>query len=270
MTQAVMENALSPRIIDQLFEDVAERQFTRNLLFSSIVELMSLVVCRIQPSINAAYVKNAVPINVSLQALYRKIERIETSTGSALVRMAAERLAPVITALGGEMTPFLPAYRTKILDGNPLPGTEHRILELRTMRAGALPGQALVVFDPRLMLAIDAILCEDGHAQERSLLVRCWRPWRRGTSGSRIATSAPPTSSSGSPVAAVSSSSASTPRRCIPRSSASGRRGDGSRPGRSSSRRCGPPMMGARSCSCGACRWSWTSRHGMGTPRSIC
>lgn len=38
------------------------------------------------------------------------------------------------------------------------------------MRAGALPGHALVVFDPERMLAIDAILCEDGHAQERSLL----------------------------------------------------------------------------------------------------
>ena len=170
MTQAVMENALSPRIIDQLFEDVTERQYTRDLLFSSIVELMSLVVCRIQPSINAAYVKNAVPINVSLQALYRKIGRIETPVGSALVRTSDERLAPVITALGGELTPFLPGYRTNILDGNHLPGTELRILELRTMRAGALPGQALVVFDPQRMLAIDVILCEDGHAQERSLL----------------------------------------------------------------------------------------------------
>jgi hypothetical protein len=108
MTQAVMENALSPRIIDQLFEDFAERQYTRDLLFSSIVELMSLVVCRIQPSINAAYQKNAVSINVSLQALYRKIERIETPIGSALVRKSDERLAPVITALGGELTPLLP------------------------------------------------------------------------------------------------------------------------------------------------------------------
>jgi IS4 transposase len=170
MTQAVMENALSPRIIDQLFEDVTERQYTRDLLFSSIVELMSLVVCRIQPSINAAYQKNAVPINVSLQALYRKIGRIETPIGSALVRKSDERLAPVITAMGGELTPFLPGYRTKILDGNHLAGTEHRILELRTMRAGALPGHALVVFDPQRMLAIDVVLCEDGHAQERSLL----------------------------------------------------------------------------------------------------
>jgi IS4 transposase len=170
MAQAAMENALSPRIIDQLFEDLAERQYTRELLFSSIVELMSLVVCRIQPSINAAYQKNAVPISVSLQALYRKLNRIETATASALVRKSDERLAPVISAMGGTLTPFLPGYRTKILDGNHLPGTEHRIQELRTMRAGALPGHALVVFDPERMSAIDAVLCEDGHAQERSLL----------------------------------------------------------------------------------------------------
>ena len=68
------------------------------------------------------------------------------------------------------MKPFLAGYRTKILDGNHLAKTEHRIKELRTMRAGALPGHALVIFDPELMLAIDVVLCEDGHAQERSLL----------------------------------------------------------------------------------------------------
>jgi hypothetical protein len=38
------------------------------------------------------------------------------------------------------------------------------------MRAGALPGQALVVLDPELMLAVDVVPCEDGHAQERSLV----------------------------------------------------------------------------------------------------
>src|SRR5512143_3226733 len=172
MAQAAMENALSPRIIDQLFDDGAERQYTRELLFSSIVEMLSLIVCRIQPSINAAYPKNAVPISVSLQAIYRKLNRIETATASALVRTSDERLAPVISAMGSTLTPFRPGYRTTILDGHHLPGTEHRIRELRTMRAGALPGQALVVFDPERMLAIDAILCEDGHAQERSL----WDP----------------------------------------------------------------------------------------------
>ena len=63
MAQAAMEHALSPRVVDQLFEETADRQYTRDLLFSSVVGLMSLVVCRIRPSINAAYQKNAVPIN---------------------------------------------------------------------------------------------------------------------------------------------------------------------------------------------------------------
>ena len=72
--------------------------------------------------------------------------------------------------MDGGRTPLLPGYHVKILDGNHLAGTEHRLKELRTIRAGALPGHALVVLDPGLMLATDVILCEDGHAQERSLL----------------------------------------------------------------------------------------------------
>ena len=72
--------------------------------------------------------------------------------------------------MGGARSPLLPGYHVRLLDGNHLAGTEHRIKELRTIGAGALPGQALVVLDPRLMLVTDVVLCEDGHAQERSLL----------------------------------------------------------------------------------------------------
>jgi hypothetical protein len=55
MAQGIMENALNPRVVDQLFEDVAQKQFTHKLLFSTIVDLMSVVVCRIRPSIHAAF-----------------------------------------------------------------------------------------------------------------------------------------------------------------------------------------------------------------------
>jgi IS4 transposase len=170
MAQGVMENALSPKIVDDLFEDVAERQYTRKLLFSSIVDLMSLVVCRIQPAIHAAYQAHAETIEASLKAVYDKLDRTEPALSAALVHSTAERLGPVIDAMNGARSPLLPGYHVKILDGNHLAATEHRIKELRTMRAGALPGQALVVLDPRLMLATDVVLCADGHAQERSLL----------------------------------------------------------------------------------------------------
>jgi len=170
MAQGVLENALSPRIVDQLFEDVAQQQYARKLLFSSIVDLMSVVVCRIRPSIHAAYQARAEVFDASLRAVYDKIDHIEPGLSAALVNTVAGRLEPVITASGGTRTEWLPGYRVKILDGNHLAGTEHRLKELRTMRAGALPGQARVVLDPRLMLATDVILCEDGHAQERALL----------------------------------------------------------------------------------------------------
>jgi IS4 transposase len=170
MAQGLMENALSPSLVDQLFDDVAEKQYTKKLLFSSIVDLMSLVVCRIQPAICAAYQAHAETIDASLKAVYDKIDRTEPVLSAALLHATGARLAEVIEAMGGARAPLLPGYHVKILDGNHLAGTEHRIKELRTMRAGALPGQALVVLDPRLMLATDVVLCEDGHAQERSLL----------------------------------------------------------------------------------------------------
>ena len=170
MAQGVMENALSPTVIDQLFEDFAERQYTRKLLFSSIVDLMSVVVCRIRPSIHAAYQAHAEIIDASIKAVYDKLDHTEPVLSAALVHSTAERMEPVIDAMNGARSPLLPGYRVRILDGNHLAGTEHRIKELRTIGAGALPGQALVVLDPRLMLATDVVLCEDGHAQERSLL----------------------------------------------------------------------------------------------------
>jgi IS4 transposase len=170
MAQAVMENALNPQILDQLFESVAQKQFTHKLLFSTTVDLMSVVVCRIRPSIHAAFQARAETVGASIDAVYDKLNGTETTVSATLVHSVAARLASVIDAMKGARPDWLPGYRTRILDGNHLPGSEHRLKELRTIRAGALPGHALVVLDPRLMLATDVVLCEDGHAQERSLL----------------------------------------------------------------------------------------------------
>src|SRR4051794_5461679 len=170
MAQGIMENALNPAILDQLFEDVARKQFTHELLFSTVVDLMSVVVCRIRPSIHAAFQARAETVGATIDAVYDKLDGTETAVSAALVHAVAARLTPVIDAMGGGRADWLPGYRVRLLDGNHLPGTEHRLKELRTIGAGALPGHALVVLDPRLMLANDVVLCEGGHAQERSLL----------------------------------------------------------------------------------------------------
>src|SRR3954465_4609083 len=169
MVQTLLENILPPTTVDTLFERHAELQYTRDLLFSDVVSLMSLVVCGIRPSINSAFKKMAPALGVTRKAVYDKIDRVETPTSAALVRHSGAALGAIIDELGGRHAPWLEGYRVKILDGSHLPGTEHRIKPLRFTRAGALPGQALVVFDPERMLINDVVLCEDGHAQERSL-----------------------------------------------------------------------------------------------------
>ena len=89
MAQGVLENALNPTVVDQLFEDVAERQYTRKLLFSSVVDLMGLVVCRIQPAVHAAYQAHAETIGASLRAVYSKLDHAEPALSAALVHMTA-------------------------------------------------------------------------------------------------------------------------------------------------------------------------------------
>lgn len=89
---------------------------------------------------------------------------------AALTRQTATGLAAVLDQLGGALPELLPGYRVKILDGNCLAKTEHRLKELRLLAAGPLPGKSLVVLDPARMLVADVFPCEDGHTQERALL----------------------------------------------------------------------------------------------------
>ena len=170
MARGVLENLLNPDRVDELFERTAEVQYTRELMFSSVVDLMGQVVLGVQPSVHAAYQSQAGKLGVSDQAVYDKLNHVELGVSAELVRDSARQAAPVIGALRGKLPPLLNGYRTKILDGNHLSASEHRIEELRTTWAAPLPGKILVVLDQELMLASDVFLCEDGHAQERSLL----------------------------------------------------------------------------------------------------
>jgi hypothetical protein len=164
-----MEHAMAPEALDRIFGEQAQEQYARDLLFSSVVDLMGVVVTMRQPSICAAFQAVSHTLPVSLTALYNKVARTEPRVVSALVQHTADRLAPVICAMRGQMPPRLGGLRVRILDGNHLAATERRLEVLRGSIAGPLPGHALVVLDPELMLAVHMIPCEDGHAQERSL-----------------------------------------------------------------------------------------------------
>ncbi|AMV25132.1 Transposase DDE domain protein [Gemmata sp. SH-PL17] len=167
--RGAFEYALDPGHLDDLFVRIAGDRDDRELLFSTCVDLMATVVCRVKPSAHAAYqADDHLPVSVS--AVYARLARVPTAAGRERVQHTAERLGPVIRAMGGAEVEPLPGYRVKVLDGNHLSKTQRRLKPLRDVIAGPLPGQALVVLDPALGLAIDVIPCEDAHAQERSLL----------------------------------------------------------------------------------------------------
>ena len=169
MARATLERLLDDSRVNELFERVADRQYTQELLFSELVGLLSEVVFGWQPSVHAAYQSKIDEIGVSTTALYKKLDRVETAVSAELVRDSFRQAEPVVRA---SLPRWLAGYRVKVLDGNHLSATEHRIEELRSTWAAPLPGKALVVLDQQRMLIRDVFLTEDGHAQERSLFGR--------------------------------------------------------------------------------------------------
>jgi hypothetical protein len=180
MVRGLLERALAPARLDRLFEDTAERQYTKDLLFSTTVDVMTAVVCRIRPSVHAAYQATRDRIGVSVKALYDKLACLEPGLSSAVVQHTAEQLAPLIRRLKGTRPPLLKGYTVKILDGNHLGSTDHRLKVLRDVAAGPLPGQTLVVLEPETGLASAVVCGEDGHAQERALLAQIWPVVKKG------------------------------------------------------------------------------------------
>jgi IS4 transposase len=169
MARAVLENLLDAERLNALFERTAQEQYHKTLWFSALVELMSEVTLKIQPSVHAAY-QSRQNLPVTAAAVYKKLDGVEPCVSAELVRDAARQAAAVIDALDARLEPWLRGYRCRVLDGNHLSATEHRLAELRRTWAAPLPGKVLVVLDPERMVAADVFLTEDGHAQERSLL----------------------------------------------------------------------------------------------------
>lgn len=169
MARGLMQRVFAPERMERLFDAHAQQQYQQDLLFSSQVDLMSLVVCGIQKSVHAAYRARAGKLSVSTTAVYNKLCGIELGVSQALVRETASELQILVQAINGEQPNPLPGYELRIVDGTSLAATDHRLNAIRSFAAKALPGKALVVLDPLSKLVMDIFPCTDAHAQERCL-----------------------------------------------------------------------------------------------------
>lgn len=169
MAQLGFERVLDPSWIAELFEEHRGRQYQRDLLFSTVVDVVALVALGLRPSVHAA-ARARQDLGVSLSALYDKLNRTDPELGRALVQQSAERLVPVVEPFRSGQAAVCPGYRVRIVDGNCLAPSEKRLKPLRKVRSAALPGRSLVVYDPDRCLVLDVLLSEDGHAGERTLM----------------------------------------------------------------------------------------------------
>jgi hypothetical protein len=119
MVRAVLERCLNAEQLDAWFERTAEHQYTRTLLFSTVFDLLSQVVCRQQPAVKAAYQAAPEPIAVSLTSVYNKLNGVEPSTSAALVRYSAEQAQALAQEMPAAARPVrLAGYALRVLDGN--------------------------------------------------------------------------------------------------------------------------------------------------------
>src|SRR4051812_16789378 len=146
MSRSLLERTLTAEALDALFEEKADSQYTRELTFSSVVDLMGQVVTSAFPSVRAAFLDKSFGISVSLTSLYNKLQGIEPEASSQLVAHAAGQFLPLIQRIGGALPEPVPGYEMNVLDGNAIAATQHRLDETRGDSAAPLPGKSLCVF----------------------------------------------------------------------------------------------------------------------------
>ena len=84
MARATVEHALSASALDDLFDRTAVRGYTKELLFSTTVDLMSLVVGGKALHVQAAYQHLRARVPVTLKSVYDKLRNIETGVSAGL------------------------------------------------------------------------------------------------------------------------------------------------------------------------------------------
>jgi hypothetical protein len=170
MAHATLRRVFADSSLNDLFERHAQSQYTRELAFSTITNLMLQVATQKRPSLHAAYRHSEESLPVSVTSVYNKVNGLEPRVSQALVEETAVTLGEIHAAFPKPSTPSVAGLRLRTLDGNFLAGTDHRLDCLRNYGAAALPGMSLVVRDGRSGLLTNLIPCEDAYTSERSLV----------------------------------------------------------------------------------------------------
>lgn len=169
--RGLFARVFSDERMDEIFRDHKERQVESDILFSSLIHLLTPVVIRSKPSVHASYQEQEEHLGVSKQAVYDKLQGVEPTVSAALVGVPAAELAKVIIQAKATKPDPVPGYHTYVIDGKRLDGTEHRLEETRRMKSSPLPGTVLAMLDTRLEMFVDVACDPDAYACERKVVL---------------------------------------------------------------------------------------------------
>ncbi len=103
MTRIALDWIIDGTPLDELFDEVAADQYTRELTLTHFVQVMLDVASGHRPSPRAAFLRRNLPLVASLSAFDRKLNRMGLAVPEAVVRRTALRARQLIVASGGLM-----------------------------------------------------------------------------------------------------------------------------------------------------------------------
>lgn len=169
--RGLFARVFSDERMDQIFRDHKERQVESDVMFSSLIHLLTPVVSGGKPSVHASYQEREEQLGVSKQAVYDKLQGVEPAVSAALVGVPTTELAQVLAKAKATKPDPVPGYHTFVIDGKRLDGTEHRLEETRRMKSSPLPGTVLAMLDTRLEMFVDVVCDPDAYACERKVVL---------------------------------------------------------------------------------------------------
>jgi hypothetical protein len=108
MTRMALDWMIEETSINSILDEVAEGQYTRELLLGHFVQVMCDVACGFRKSPRAAFLKRQLERIASISAFYRKLGRMEPAVPAAIVRESADRARELIAAAGGLLPEPIP------------------------------------------------------------------------------------------------------------------------------------------------------------------
>jgi hypothetical protein len=118
MVRGMWERVLRADQLNAWYERTAQKQYTRNLLFSTVYDLLSQVVFGIEPSVHAVYRHREDTIGTSLVSVDNKLNRLavvlaalRSVSGEATVaqEVSLSSIANALTTTSKEMMMAMPA-----------------------------------------------------------------------------------------------------------------------------------------------------------------